>query len=466
MIGSFDSSGAGSTLGLDADVISRYNQPVPRYTSYPTALTFRSVDDAFSGEALVADLEDASGPLSLYFHLPFCRSLCWFCGCTKIISTKTALADRYLDLIEKEIALYRPLIRKDRKAVQLHFGGGTPNFLTPAQIDRMSSIIHANFEFEDDAEKSVELDPRTLSQEQVQAFSRMGINRASIGVQDVNPQVQEAVNRIQPTETNQKAIDWLREEGIDSLNVDLIYGLPYQTAESFTDTLEEVLSYEPDRLAVFSYAHVPWSKPAQKILERAELPDANSKIEILMQVVEMLTSWGYSHIGMDHFAKRNDPISRAQRHKTLQRNFQGYSLCADVEICAFGMSSISQSATAFRQNDKNLDTYAERIESGRLPIEKGYLLTQDDQIRREVIMRLMCDMELDYNVRGEANGIDFKSYFACEIEQLKDVENDQLITFNRTGFVVTSLGRLLIRNVASCFDAHLKPTASTYSKAI
>ena len=453
-------------MGLDVELIRKYNQPAPRYTSYPTALAFKAVDDERSKEALLADMEKAEGPLSLYFHIPYCRSLCWFCGCTKIISTKTDLADRYLDMIEREIALYRPRIREGRKCVQLHFGGGTPNFLSVEQIDRLSAMIHANFDFEPNAEMSVELDPRTLSLEQIEAFRRMGINRASMGVQDVNPQVQKAIHRIQPSETNVRAVQWLRETGINSLNVDLIYGLPFQTENSFRETLDEVLGYSPDRLAVFSYAHVPWSMPAQKILEKSQLPDADSKIEILIQIVETLTSSGYAHIGMDHFAKEGDSLVEAQRSKTLQRNFQGYSLHADVEICAFGMSSISQTENAFRQNFKSLERYYASLREGVLPLEKGYLLTRDDQIRRESIMRLMCDLELIYKERGEANGIDFATYFADELHSMEELASDGLIAFQEDGLKVTPLGRLLIRNVAARFDAHLRATTGGFSKAI
>ncbi|MBK1879793.1 oxygen-independent coproporphyrinogen III oxidase [Pelagicoccus mobilis] len=453
-------------LGLNPELIRKYNQPAPRYTSYPTALKFKTVEDRSSRSALLADLEDAEGPLSLYIHVPYCRSLCWFCGCAKIISTNTALADKYLDYLEIEIERYASLVRSDRKVVQLHFGGGSPNFLSVSQINRLSRMLRRAFTFDEDAEISVELDPRTLSQAQVQAFVELGINRASIGVQDVNAKVQKAIHRIQPTETNAKTISWLREAGIGSLNVDLIYGLPHQTEESFKDTLEEVLTYDPDRLAVFSYAHVPWSKPAQKILERSPLPDADSKIEILIQTVEKLTGQGYAHIGMDHFAKLDDPMVKAQQARTLQRNFQGYSLHADVDICAFGMSSISQSQNAFRQNHKDLDTYYSMLDEGFIPLEKGYLLTRDDQVRREVIMRLMCDLELNFGERGKANGIDFDNYFAAEIEELKPLEEDGLLAFNDAGLAVTPLGRLLIRNVACRFDAYMGKGAQGFSKAI
>ncbi len=454
------------TLVFDQALIEKYDYSGPRYTSYPTALKFKTVEDRSGRSALLADLEDAEGPLSLYVHVPYCRSLCWFCGCAKIISTDTSLADKYLDYLEMEVGRYAELVRKGRKVVQLHFGGGSPNFLSPKQIKRLSSILRQRFEFDEAAEISVELDPRTLSEEQVAAFTELGVNRASIGVQDVNLKVQEAIHRIQPTETNAKTISWLREAGVDSINVDLIYGLPHQTEESFKETLQEVLSYDPDRLAVFSYAHVPWSKPAQKILERSPLPDADSKIEILIQTVEKLTGCGYAHVGMDHFAKLEDPMVKAQQAKTLQRNFQGYSLHANVDICAFGMSAISQSQNAFRQNHKDLDTYYRMLEEGSIPLEKGYLLTRDDQIRREVIMRLMCDLELDFSERGVANGIDFTSYFGAELESLKGMESDGLVAFTERGLGVTPLGRLLIRNVASRFDAYLGNAAQGFSKAI
>lgn len=451
---------------MDAGLVRKYNQPAPRYTSYPTALKFRTLEDDSSRSALLADVEDATGPLSLYIHVPYCQSLCWFCGCAKIISTDNALADRYLDYLEKEIESYAALMKSERKVVQLHFGGGSPNFLSPQQIKRVDSMLKRSFSFDSEAEISVEIDPRTLSEEQVYAFTEMGMNRASIGVQDVNPQVQEAIHRIQPTDINHKAIAWLRNAGIGSLNVDLIYGLPFQTEESFQATLEEVLAYDPDRLAVFSYAHVPWSKPAQKILERSPLPSADSKIEILIQTVDKLTRNGYAHVGMDHFAKETDSLVAAQRSKRLQRNFQGYSLHANVGICAFGMSSISQSQNTFRQNHKNLDTYYQMLDAGQMPLEKGYILTREDQIRREVIMRLMCDLELDFAERGTANGIDFGDYFSSEIEQLKPLEEDGLIKCSEAGLKVTPIGRLLIRNVASRFDGYLGKANNGYSKAI
>lgn len=452
--------------GFDAALLQKYNRPVPRYTSYPTAMEFRTIDDASSRTAFLADSQQGDGPLSLYIHLPFCASLCWFCGCTKIISTDQSIADKYLDYLELEIDRVRPRLGEGREVIQLHFGGGSPNFLSPEQIDRLSAMLHDRFDFASDVEMSVEIDPRTLTQEKVASFARMGINRASLGVQDLDPEVQKTIHRVQPTEMNRQAIGWLREAGIDSLNVDLIYGLPGQTVESFERTLEEVLEYDPDRFAIFSYAHIPWSKFAQKILERSRIPEASVKIELLQLIVRTLTERGYAHIGMDHFTKFDDTLARAQRSGALQRNFQGYSLYANTEICAFGISSISQTERTYRQNVKELDEYYRRLDEGELPIERGYMLTPEDRIRREAIMRLMCDMSLDFAAMSERFGIDFSQRFARELKALEPLEKDGLVELSEDGLTVTRLGRLLIRNVAFVFDVYSAQKEKTFSKAV
>lgn len=453
------------TSRVDSDLIRKYNQPVPRYTSYPTALKFCIIDDAESRHALCRDSEDDS-PLSLYFHLPFCNSLCWFCGCTKIISTNSDLADVYIDYLEKEMDLVKPFLGPNRKVAQLHYGGGTPNFLTPKQLDRLTQAIHSRFDFYSDAEKSVELDPRTLTKEKVEALKRLGVNRASIGVQDVNLEVQKAIHRIQSTETNLNTIGWLKECGIEKLNIDLIYGLPLQTVESFSQTLDEVIQYNPDRFALFSYAHVPWSKPAQKILERSNLPSAEEKIGMLTQSMKRFKESGYCHIGMDHFTKQDDSLAIAQRAKTLQRNFQGYSLYKNAQICGFGISAISQTRKTYRQNFKDLETYYRYLDEVRCPVERGYLLTKEDKRRRRVIMRLMCDMELDYQKMGQELELDFKNAFANELKRLVPLSQDGLIKFTENGFQVTAIGRLLIRNIASIFDAYYGKSDTKYSKAV
>jgi oxygen-independent coproporphyrinogen-3 oxidase len=445
----------------DLDLVRKYNQPGPRYTSYPTAPHF--TEDTDKG-ALAKQTESEDSDLSLYFHIPFCRSLCWFCGCTKIITTQQDKADDYLDLLEKEISLFLPRIKTGRKVRQLHFGGGTPNYLTPAQIDRFSSFLHSHFEFHEDAEISTELDPRTLSEEHIQAFKKLGINRASMGVQDVKTEVQEAVHRIQTDEHNRNALRWLREAGITSCNLDLIYGLPKQTPESFEETLHHILDYSPDRLAVFSYAHVPWIMPAQKILEAKDLPEPEAKLKMLEKIITILTSNGYHYVGMDHFAKQTDPLTVAQKNGTLQRNFQGYSTHGGVEICAFGMSSISQTSRSYRQNFKDITDYGRAVTEGHYPIDRGILLTDEDVMRRDIIMSIMCQLRLDYAQKSTLHGMDFKKHFSNSLESLKPMEADGLLEIAGTCLQVTEQGRLFIRNIAMAFDAYLPTGESQQGK--
>ena len=384
-----------------------------------------------------------------------------------ITSLDKSRADDYLDLLEKELALYEPYLARDREAVQLHFGGGTPNFFGAAQIDRLASLIDRHFSFSADAEKSVELDPRRLNASQVEAFARMGITRASFGVQDCDPDVQKAIHRIQPQSVNIEAMKLLRGHGFDSINLDLIYGLPKQSPESFDRTIDDVLSLNPDRFAVFNYAHVPWMAPAQKILERIGLPDAETKMQLLKRCIERLTDAGYVYIGMDHFALPSDELVLAQQEGSLQRNFQGYSTRAGVEICGFGISSISQGANGFRQNVKDLEQYRARIEAGTIPVAKGYVLTAEDKMRADVIMRLMCDMALDFEGMGEKWSIDFRSHFSAALEQLKVFVDDGLLEWTSTGCRATQHGRLFIRNLAMCFDAYLGQQSETrYSRTV
>lgn len=448
----------------DLQLIKKYNRPGPRYTSYPPANHFSEYSEP---SPLLQTVEKGDAPLSLYFHLPFCETLCWFCGCNMITTLDHGRADSYLDLLEKELALYSPLLSPNRKAVQLHFGGGTPNFFEGEQIDRLAALIDQHFEFEVGAEKSVELDPRRLKASQVEAFARMGITRASFGVQDCDPEVQKAIHRIQPQSVNIEAMELLRNNGFESINLDLIYGLPKQNLESFNRTLDDVLSLKPERFAVFNYAHVPWMAPAQKILERMGLPDAEAKLQLLKLCIERLTEAGYVYIGMDHFALPSDELVQAQLEGTLQRNFQGYSTRAGVEICGFGISSISQGASGFRQNVKDLVSYQARIESGTFPIAKGYEFKGEDQLRADVIMRLMCDLALDFDAMGTKWKIDFKVHFADALAQLNEPVADGLLEWTTTGCRVTDKGRLFIRNLAMCFDAYLEPAeTSRYSRTV
>jgi oxygen-independent coproporphyrinogen-3 oxidase len=446
------------------DLISKYNCPGPRYTSYPTALQFEPVDDPVP---LFEEASQSTTPLSLYYHLPFCESLCWFCACTTVITCNRDRADDYLDALDKEMDMTMPYLNAGNREVnQLHFGGGSPSFQTPEQLDRLCSSIRSRFRFSPEAEISAELDPRTLSAEKVEVLARHGFNRVSFGVQDVDPKVQKAVHRIQPDEMNRQCIDWVRSAGIGSVNVDLIYGLPYQTVESFKQTLETVLSYNPDRLAVFSYAHVPWVAPAQKILERSTLPEPEVKFAMLLETIEMLTSNGYVYIGMDHFAKEGDELCKALEHGGLHRNFQGYTTMAGSELCGFGMSSISQNGFSYRQNMKELDEWHAAIAAGKLPAHKGYRMTEEDKLRRDVIMNIMCSGDVRYQHFNDTFGIDFESHFADGIAALEEPARDGLVQFNDGGFKVTSAGRLLLRNIAMPFDEYLQAGPRRHAKTI
>lgn len=447
-----------SALNVDLSLVEKYNQPGPRYTSYPPATKFTQ-DVAWEtlAERISAN-NQTQRDLSLYFHIPFCETLCWFCGCTTVITLNHDKGMGYVEALGREVANLAPMINRDRKAAQLHFGGGSPTFLRPDEIRRLGETIHDHFELSPDIEASVEVDPRRLTRDHIVALREIGFNRASMGVQDFNPQVQEAVHRIQPREMTQQAIDWMRELGFGSINLDLIYGLPHQTVESFNETLDTVLGMEPDRLAVFSYAHVPWIKPAQKILQNKVLPAPEVKLQILKLIIERLTeSNRYVYIGMDHFARPDDELAVAQRNKQLQRNFQGYSTRAGTDIYAFGMSSISQIPDAYWQNEKELPPWQAAVDSGRVPLHKAYLVTDEDRIRRDTIMRVMCDLSLDFTVMSEKLGVDFEQHFAGELASLSDLEVDGLIIREPGGLQVTDAGRLFIRNIAMRFDNTLAP---------
>jgi oxygen-independent coproporphyrinogen-3 oxidase len=456
------------TLQVDLDLVKKYNVAGPRYTSYPPATKFT---DAVTWEQLsekIADNNRTPRDLSVYFHIPFCETLCWFCGCTTVITLNHDKGRDYIDYLGREVSRMAPLLNQDRKAVQLHFGGGSPTFLRPDEIRRLGEIIHKHFTFSPDIEASVEVDPRRLTRDHLVALREIGFNRASMGVQDFNPKVQEAIHRIQPREMTQQAMDWMRELGYKSINLDLIYGLPHQTRESFNETLDIVLTMKPDRLAVFSYAHVPWIKPAQKILEEKILPTPESKLEVLKLVIERLTAGDqYVYIGMDHFAKPNDELAVAQRNKQLQRNFQGYSTRAGSDIYAFGMSGVSQTPDVYWQNEKELPKYQAAVDAGKVPLHKAYIVSDEDQIRRETIMRTMCDLSLDFAAMSQKLGINFEQHFAKELAALTPFEADGLVKRNADGLEVTDAGRLFIRNIAMCFDNTLAPAGERrHSKTI
>ena len=451
---------------LDLDLLRKYDRPAPRYTSYPTAPLFSpqvAAKDLL--DSLAAEGSDASRPASLYFHLPFCETRGWFCGCTTVITKKHDSANGYLDDLERELDLLRPWLNPAQPVTQLHFGGGSPTFLTPDQIRRLGKIIHARHRLAADAECSVEIDPRRLTPGQAAAYHELGCRRASLGVQDTNPRVQLAINRFQPLEQTRAAFQLLRDTGYQSVSVDLIYGLPYQTADSFARTLDDVLALNPDRFAIFSYAHVPWIKPAQRILERDNaLPGPEEKLQLFALALRRLTAAGYVHIGMDHFARADDELARALRAGTLQRNFQGYSTRAGASIHAFGMSSISQTGRTYRQNLKELPAYHDSLAAGRLPIERGLVLSDEDLRRRRIIMGLMCERRLDFAGLSAEFGFDFANTYAAELASLDDLVADGLVRRSPRGVELTAAGVLLVRVVAARFDAYLARESSPQTR--
>jgi oxygen-independent coproporphyrinogen-3 oxidase len=407
-----------SQLHVNLDLVRKYNVAGPRYTSYPPATKFTDqITWPQLAEELIANNKEARD-LSLYFHVPFCQSLCWYCGCNTVITKDQGQSRVYLDYIKKQLDQMAAILNPARNVVQLHFGGGTPTFLTSDEILWLGQQIYSRFKVDPRMEAGVEIDPRRLTRKHLNALRFVGFNRASVGVQDFDPAVQLAIHRIQPLEQTQMVINWIRECGFESVNIDLIYGLPHQTVSSFEKTIDEVLRMNPDRIALFSYAHVPWLKPSQRVLEKA-LPTPEQKLQILKMAVEKLTANdNYVYIGMDHFAKPTDSLAISQRTRKLDRNFQGYSTSAGADIYAFGVSGISQTDNAYWQTEKELPKFYGALDQGKVPLAKAYLVTEDDRIRRETIKRVMCDLSLNFNKISEKFGINFLQYFAREIEGL------------------------------------------------
>lgn len=457
---------------VDLALVRKYAVPGPRYTSYPPATRFTTDLAGLDVRgALREDNRGGSGaqlaPLSVYVHVPFCAARCWYCGCNTIITRRPEVADRYLDDLEREIALTAREISPARCAEQLHLGGGTPTFLSPAQLDRLTTMLRETFWFSGDAEISVEIDPRTLTLEHVAALRRLGVNRASLGIQDTQLEVQEAIHRVQPHALNRRAVAMLRDAGIESINLDLIYGLPRQTVGTLEATMADVLELKPDRLSVFSYAHVPWVKPAQRIFDRqGELPHAEEKLAQFASLRERLLAAGYEDIGLDHFARPDDELAVARRAGTLHRNFQGYSTRAGASLYGFGLSAISQTADTYRQNYKTLAEYRAALDEGRLPVERGYRLTEEDARRRRLIMDLMCTRRLDTaGLRREA-GIDLFVDYAREILSLRDMIADGLVTVDKSGVRVLPAGESFLRVIAMRFDPGMIPAAGRHALAV
>jgi len=457
-----------TAVPLDLDLIRKYSIPGPRYTSYPPATKFTPefVSPGWE-ETLAEDNRPGAGPLSLYFHLPFCETRCWFCGCHTVITRRRDSSGDYLDDIAREMSLTAAQMDAGRLVTQIHLGGGTPTFLPPEDLRRLGALIREHHRLAPECEFSVEIDPRRLTHDHVVALREIGAGRASLGVQDTNTRVQLAVHRLQPQRLNEQAFAWLRENGFTSINVDLIYGLPLQTPDSFAQTIDDVLALGPDRLSVFSYAHVPWIKPAQRIFEdRAQLPGAEDKLAMFATAHRKLTEAGYLDIGLDHFAKPDDELAVAQREGTLHRNFQGYSTRGGASLYAFGISSISSTADTYRQNFKTLEAWRGALDAGRLPVERGLRLGAEDIRRRTIIMRLMCDRRLDFAALSQALGVAFPDTYASELRSLDDLEADGLLMRTQTGIEVAPAGIPLLRVIAMRFDPGLTAGTREHSRTI
>jgi oxygen-independent coproporphyrinogen-3 oxidase len=457
------------SIKFDLALINRYDKAGPRYTSYPTAL---ELHEGFGDEDYrqhIAKSNAAGGPLSLYFHIPFCDTVCFYCACNKIVTKNRKHAEPYLESLYKEISLLGTLFDKQRVVNQLHWGGGTPTFLSFEQMQQLMTVTREHFllKDDDDCEYSIEVDPRETNSHTIKQLRELGFNRISLGLQDFDPAVQKAVNRIQSEEQTFRVLADAKTEGFKSTNIDLIYGLPLQSVDTFADTLDKIMAAEPDRFSIFNYAHMPTRFKTQRQINEADMPSAEVKLEILQMVGQKLTAAGYVYIGMDHFAKPNDALAIAQREGKLYRNFQGYSTHSDCDLIGFGITSIGRVGDAYIQNVKELDEYEQLIKSNKLPVYKGVTLDFDDQLRRAVITYIICHFELNFSSIEDAFSINFAEYFAKELKDLAPMEVDGLITISATGIQVLSAGRLLIRNVCMVFDKYLlQKNQQQFSKVI
>lgn len=437
----------------DQQLIEKYNYAGPRYTSYPTALEF---NEAFGfSEFTQASLRYPERPLSLYVHIPFCHKLCYYCGCNKVVTRHQDKADVYLDALEREIATIAPNFAK-RRVTQLHWGGGTPTFLNEAQIRRLMGLLRANFNIVDEAEISIEIDPREITLDTMDLLAELGFMRLSVGIQDFNLEVQRAINRVQDEAFIKALLVRAKQVGFSSINLDLIYGLPHQDPESFAKTLQEIKALSPDRLSVFNYAHLPDHFASQRKIKEADLPTPQQKLTILRDTILDLCDSGYQFIGMDHFAHPDDSLARAQREGKLHRNFQGYTTQGECDLLGLGVSSISMLGDDYSQNHKTLKEYYAAVADHGHAQWKGLALNRDDLIRRDVIKALMCNFALDFSEIEQRYSIDFHAYFAPDLAELKPLEADGLLTVSAHGISVSATGRLLIRNIAMCFDAYLR----------
>lgn len=445
---------------FDAELLSRYDRPGPRYTSYPAAPQFVSPfrEARLREQARMSNQGTAPRPLSLYLHIPFCQSPCFYCGCNRIITRDQHKSTVYLQHLQHEIALVAPLFDQRRRTVQLHLGGGTPNFLRPDQIEALFATLRDHFNLSDDPDRdfSIELDPRFISVGDIERLARIGFNRASFGVQDFAPEVQGAINRVQSIEQTLSAISDCRKHRFRSINVDLIYGLPRQTPRGFAQTLDTLLTVRPDRFAVYGYAHMPHLFKAQRQIDGKDLPDAAAKLQLLQLAIEKLAAAGYCYIGMDHFALPEDELSRAQESGKLHRNFMGYTTHADCDLLGFGVSAISHVGHSFSQNLRDLRDWEAAVDEGRLPVWRGMELSPDDELRADVIQQLMCLGKIDIGATERRHRIDFLSYFSDALHRLHPLVSDGLVSVAGNVISVTPRGRLLVRAAAMCFDRYLQ----------
>lgn len=455
---------------FDRQLIERLDGSGPRYTSYPTADRFTAgfTEQDYRHWLKQRRIGANSKPVSLYAHLPFCNTVCYYCACNKIITKDHGKADVYLDYLEKEVRMVAEVLGEREKVTQLHFGGGTPTFLSDAQLQRLMGILSTHFEFLPEGEYSIEIDPRKVGRETIFKLAELGFNRISVGVQDLEPKVQQAVNRVQSLEETLEVIQAARDSGFKSVSIDLIYGLPFQTAESVAHTVEQVIAISPDRIALYNYAHLPTVFMPQRRINEADLPLPAVKLDILQHSVEQLSDAGYVFIGMDHFAKPEDDLAVALRQGRLQRNFQGYSTYADCDMLAFGVSSIGKIGPCYTQNQKELDAYYAALDQGHLPVMRGLQLDADDILRRSVIQALMCRFSLSVEAIEEIFAINFANYFAEELPKLRELQHMGLLHFDGDFLTVEPKGRFLIRNIAMIFDRHLRErqTRARYSRVI
>jgi oxygen-independent coproporphyrinogen-3 oxidase len=452
------------------DLIRKYDRPGPRYTSYPTAPEWSEAFGPEQYQAHLARADAQGGPLSVYVHLPFCREMCRFCGCNVIATHDVTRADAYLDLLEKEVELVAARLPHRREVSQLHWGGGTPTFLDEKQLVRCHEAVARHFRFAPDAEKAIEIDPAITRKSQLDVLADLGFNRISMGVQDFDHRVQETVGRIQGEKETRDLVEHARDRGFRGVNLDLIYGLPFQTPATWAHTLERIVSIHPDRMAVFGYAHVPWAKPHQRLLPVNELPDTALRVKLFLQAAEAFGAAGYRQIGLDHFALESDELARAQDGGFLYRNFQGYTVRPADDTVAFGMTSISDIGGAYAQNAHKLKDWGEHVGAGRLPVERGTAMTDDDVLRRFAINRVMCLFRLDLREIAQRFGAPARRALEPSLDRLLELQQDGLVTFDGDVLRVTPLGQLLVRNVAMLFDAYLPRHAQdkqpTFSRTV